>query len=255
MTSRTKHKKIGIALGGGSVWGMAHIGVLKAIEELDIEISCISGTSVGAFLGSLYASHISARQLEKIALSTNWSKISRPQLSLKGLFSLEPMEDFIKKYIYDLYIENLPIPFCAVATDVVSGKELIFDKGYLPTIIRGSCSIPGIFEPVSLDNLLLVDGGVVNNLPVSAVKSLGSDFIIGVNLSTEFNTFRPRNTPELLIKSFLIMQNSNSHKEASKADLVIDINTKKISPADFKYAEELIEIGYRSAMNILSILF
>lgn len=233
MFLKPKEKKIGLALSGGSTWGMAHIGVLQALEELDIKVSYISGTSVGSFIGALYASGISSTQLERIASSANWGKFSRPHISFTGLFSLEPMERFIRKYLKNPYIENMPLPFCAVATDILSGKEVLFESGYLPTIIRGSCSIPGIFEPVVMDDMLIVDGGIVNNLPVSANRALGADFVIGVNLSPEISNFIPHNTVELLIKTFLVMQNANTLKEAAMADVLIDINPEKNKPCRF----------------------
>lgn len=245
-----KNKKIGLALGGGAVWGMAHIGVLKAIEELNIQISCISGTSAGSISGVLYASGLRPYQIEKIALSTHWNSLAKPSLPIKGIFSTEPMEEFLKKYLDDYYIENLKIPFSAIAVDANEGKEVIFHEGYIPTAIRASCAVPGIFRPVEQGDMLLIDGGVIDNVPVTPVKQLGAELVIAVHLAPQLNTWTPKNTAELILKSFLIAQYANSIREMRNADIVIDINTKKISPADLKNSEELIGIGYDTAMKI-----
>lgn len=246
-----KNKKVGLALGGGAVWGMAHIGVFKAIEELKIPIHCISGTSAGSIAGVLYASGLNPSQIEKIALSTHWSSLAKPSIPIKGIFSTEPMEDFLKKYLMSLYIQDLKIPFSAISVDAIEGKEIIFKEGYIPTAIRASCAIPGIFRPIEHKDLMLIDGGIMDNVPVTPVKDLGCDFVIAVHLSQELNAWRPKNTAELILKSFIIAQNANSRKEMYQADMVIDVNTNKISPSDFKNSKALIKIGYETAMDVL----
>ncbi len=246
-----RNRKIGLALGGGAILGMCHVGVLQAVDELDIPVSCISGTSAGALVGVLYASGITSSQLKRIALSTHWGLLAKPSLPRRGIFSTEPMETFLKKYLNDLYIQNLKIPFSAVAVDAVEGKEIIFHEGYIPTAIRASCAIPGIFRPIEQDNMLLIDGGIMDNVPVTPLKHLDADIVIAVCITPGFSSWNPRNTPELIMKSFLLAQHANSKREMSHADIIIDIDTKKISPADFKGSAELIEIGYKTAMRSL----
>ncbi|NLK71519.1 MAG: patatin-like phospholipase family protein [Clostridiales bacterium] len=247
-----RRKKIGLALGGGAVWGTAHIGILKAIDELKIPISCISGTSAGSLVGALYASGMSPSDMENIASTTNWSQLTRPSLPKRGILSTEPMEDFLKKIFTDLYIENLKIPFSAIAVDAVEGKEIIFSKGYLPTALRASCSIPGIFRPVEQGKMLLIDGGIMDNVPVTPVRKLGADIVIAVNLSPDLNKWIPKNTAGLILKSFLLAQHANSIREMTHAEIVINVNTKKISPADFRCTKELIDIGYNAAISVLN---
>ncbi len=246
-----RRKKIGLALGGGAILGMCHIGVLQALDELKIPISSISGTSAGSLVGVLYASDISPSQLKRIALSTHWGLLAKPSLPRRGIFSTEPMEEFLKKYLDTLHIEDLKIPFSAIAVDVVEGKEIIFHEGYIPTAIRSSCAVPGIFRPIEQGEMLLIDGGIMDNVPVAPVQHLGAELIIAVSITPGFNTWKPKNTPELILKSFLLAQLSNTKREMSHADIIIDIDTKKISPVDFRSSEELIEMGYHIAMGIL----
>lgn len=250
-----KNKKIGLALGGGAIWGMAHIGVLKAIEKLEIPIYCISGTSAGSIAGVFYAAGLTPLQIERIALSTHWSSLAKPSIPIKGIFSTEPMEDFLKKYLIHLNIQDLKMPFSAVAVDALEAKEIIFKEGYIPTAIRSSCAIPGIFRPIEQGDMMLIDGGIMDNVPVTPVKDLGCDLVIAVNLTPEFSTWKPRSTAELILKSFLIAQYANSRRAMVKADVVIDINTKKISPADLKNSKELIDLGYKTAMDVLEKAF
>ncbi len=246
-----RNKKIGLALGGGATLGMCHVGVLQAIDELKIPISCISGTSAGALVGVLYASGITSSQLKRIALSTHWGLFAKPSLPRRGIFSTEPMETFLKKYLDDPYIENLKIPFSAIAVDAVEGKEIIFHEGYIPTAIRASCAIPGIFQPIEQGNMLLIDGGIMDNVPVTPLKHLDAELIIAICITPGFSSWNPKTTPELIMKSFLLAQHVNSKREMSHADIIIDIDTKKISPADFRESAELIEIGYETALKSL----
>jgi len=246
-----RQKKIGLALGGGAILGMCHIGVLQAIDELKIPISCISGTSAGSLVGVLYASEITPSQLKRIALSSHWGLLARPSLPRRGIFSTEPMEEFLKKYLDTLQIQELKIPFSAIAVDAVEGKEIIFREGYIPTAIRSSCAVPGIFRPIEQGEMLLIDGGIMDNVPVTPVKHLGAEVVIAVSIAPGFNTWKPKNTLELILKSFLLAQLSNSKREMGHADIIIDIDTKKISPVDFRSSEELIEIGYTAGMKAL----
>lgn len=247
-----KNKKIGLALGGGGVWGMCHIGVLKAIDELKIPIQFISGTSVGSLIGVLYASGLTPSQIERIALTSHWGDLTKPSLPRRGIFSTEPMEAFLKKYLYHLNIEDLPLSFSAVAVDAVGGKEIIFHEGFIPTAIRASCAVPGIFRPIEQENMLLIDGGIMDNVPVTPTHQLGAEQVIAVHLSPDLNKWKPKNTPELILKSFLLAQYANSKRAMDHAEVIIDIDTKKISPADFKSTSELIDIGYNTALSILN---
>jgi len=184
---KKKGLKIGLALGGGSARGLAHVGVILALEAYNIPIDIIAGTSIGSVVGSLYAAGASINQLEEAALSMKKSKtlfLIDLVLPHSGLISGERIEEMLN----DLFLEgktfnDLKIPFTAVATEIESGAEVILNQGKLIDAVRASISIPGIFTPVKYGDYYLVDGGVVNPVPVDIVKMMGADIIIAVSLA------------------------------------------------------------------------
>jgi len=179
--------KIGLALGSGSARGLAHVGVIMALEAYNIPVDIIAGTSIGSVIGSLYASGATVRQLEEVALSIKKSKtlfMIDPVFPHSGLISGDRIEKMLNQFaIKDKTFDDLNIPFGAVATDVESGAEVILNQGKVIDAVRASISIPGIFTPVKYQNYYLVDGGVVDPVPVDVVKMMGGDIIIAVSLA------------------------------------------------------------------------
>ncbi|QZY54344.1 patatin-like phospholipase family protein [Crassaminicella profunda] len=231
------------------MWGIAHIGVLKALEENNIPIHYISGTSIGSLIGGLYALGTSTKKLSSLATSTHWNHLCRISLPLGGLFSNEPMEKFLYNLIGEKTFSDVKIPFSAITTDLITGEEVVIHSGKISTAIRASTAIPGIFHPVLLNNRTLVDGGVVNNVPIHVLREMGADVIIGVNLSPDFNHWRPKNSFEIILKSFLIMQNKVARSELEKADIIIDMNMKDFNPMDFRKAKDLLKKGYKEGLS------
>jgi len=183
--------KKAIALGGGGAKGYAHLGVLKALKELDIEFDIITGTSIGSFVGAVYAGG-GIERLEKIASKislTDLPRILTPAFSKHGLLSGNYINQLLKKVISEERIEQLPIRYAAVSVDINSGKIVIFTKGKLDKAIRSSIAIPGLFTPVIDGDRFLVDGGVMEPVPVNSARSLGADFVIAVDLISKFKTF------------------------------------------------------------------
>lgn len=181
--SRTK--KVGLALGSGSARGLAHIGVLKVLDREGIPIDFIAGTSAGALIGAIYAAGISPFEIEEITLNIDRKKtisLFTPTISNSGLLDGSRIEKFIESILGRQNIGSLKIPFAAVATDLQSGEEIIITEGSLITAIRASMSIPGIFTPVEHNGRLLVDGGLVNPVPVSTTIGMGADIVIAVNV-------------------------------------------------------------------------
>ena len=157
---KKKMPKIGLALGSGAARGFAHIGVLEVLEEEKIPVHYIAGTSAGALIGGLYASGLGIKELKEFAYQTDWKKVVillAPSPSKSGLVSGERIEKFLRSFLGNKKIEELPIPFACVATDILSGEEIIIDKGDLVNGIRASVSIPGILTPVILDGRILAD--------------------------------------------------------------------------------------------------
>lgn len=182
---KTDKKKIGIALGSGSARGWAHIGVLKALDEAGIKIDYISGTSIGALVGAIYAVN-GIKKLESFAKKITWKTIVSyidPVLPRTGLISGKKISKLLASYFGERTIESLEIPFCAISVDILSGSEVKIETGRIVDAVRASISIPGIFNPLVNDGRYLIDGGVVNPLPVDSVIEMGADIIIGVNLN------------------------------------------------------------------------
>ena len=178
-------KKVGLALGSGAARGLAHIGVIKALEEYNIPIRMIAGTSMGALVGAAYATGLSGTELEEIACTINFRTIAKlflPTLPITGLVDGKRIEDFLKALVGDVNIRNLKIPFAAVAADIESSEEILIRDGSLIGAIRASISIPGIFTPAKHQNRYLVDGGLLNPVPVDVVRNMGADFVIAVSV-------------------------------------------------------------------------
>ncbi len=181
--SRNK-ARIGYALGGGGARGLAHIGVIKVLEERDIQPCVIAGISMGALVGALYASGLRAGDIER-ALRLDVKRLAlladvRPSVS--GLVQGKRVTEGLKSLLGDLAFEDLKIPFVCVATDIVNGQEVVLRSGPVITAVRASISIPGIFTPVNVRGRYLVDGGLVNVVPVQTCRDMGADYVVGVNV-------------------------------------------------------------------------
>jgi len=185
MKKQIGNKKVGLALGSGSAKGLSHIGVIKLLEEMDIKIDYIAGSSIGAMIGGAYAAGVSINEIEDIALKTDLAssvKYFLPTISKSGLISGTKVTEFLRDIVGDIKIENLKIPFTATATDILTGQEVNFSKGRLVEAIRTSISVPIIFQPVIYDDKILVDGGLANPLPINVAREMGAEFIIAVNV-------------------------------------------------------------------------
>jgi len=184
---KKKGLKIGLALGGGSARGLAHVGVILALEAYNIPIDIIAGTSIGSVIGGLYASGATIRQLEEVALSIKKSKtlfMIDPVFPHSGLISGDRIEKMLNQFsLKDKTFDDLGISFAAVATDVESGAKVILNQGKVIDAVRASIAIPGIFTPVKYQDYYLVDGGVVDPVPVDVVQMMGADIIIAVSLA------------------------------------------------------------------------
>ena len=181
----SKFPKIALALGSGSAKGLAHIGVIQVLEENHIPISAVAGTSAGAFIGALWAAGLSGEEMGHIARSMNWKTVARmflPTLPKSGLIDGKRIQKFLLTFIQEVEIEDLRLPFACVATELSSGHEVIFKKGRIIPAVRASISIPGIFAPARHENRYLVDGGLVNPVPVSVARMWPVDAVIAVNV-------------------------------------------------------------------------
>jgi len=278
-----KKLKVGLALGGGGARGLAHIGVLKVLERENISIGLITGTSMGAIIGGAYALKKDISAIEKIA--EKYSKISEFNIDFSFSekerkdkpFFLKKMSDFLKrgymlnlelrkKYINDgeglkKIIKDLvgdkaftdtKIPFAAVAADLVKGEKVIIRKGKLFDALLASASIPGMFPPVILDKKILVDGGIVDVVPIEAAQSLGASFVIGVNVS---QTLKKRvefdNAVEIFFRSDSITSSELRKLQLSFADVVITPKVGRFHWSDFSKPEQCVREGEIAAQNTI----
>ncbi len=178
-------KKIGYALGGGAARGLSHIGVLKVLDEYQIFPDLIAGTSMGAVIGALYASGLKAIDIEQVVLRVNWKRLMFPTnmtLPLGGITQGKRVISLLKSILGDITFSRLKYDFVCVTTDIITGEQVVLRNGSLIDSIRASMSIPGIFTPVMIDGRYLVDGGLVNEVPVSVCRVMGAGYVIGVNV-------------------------------------------------------------------------
>ena len=278
--------RTGLVLSGGAARGLAHIGVLKALEEQGVQIDAIAGTSMGAVIGGLYAAGYSVDELEKLALELDWQQVLsddppredipfrrkqddrdflvKRKLSFRDDGSLGLPLGVIQGQNLALLLERLlvhasdirdfdrlPIPFRAVATDIANDKKVIFRSGHLPQAIRASMSIPAVFAPVEIDGRLLVDGGMVDNVPMDVARDMGVDRLIVVDIGTPL---LPREqlltVVDVLNQSITMMTRRNSEAQLATLrpeDLLVQPMLAAFGSTDFGRAEQLIDAGYRAA--------
>ena len=188
--------KIGLALGSGAARGLAHIGVLKALKEKNIFVDMIAGSSMGALVGACYAKNGEITDIEEIVLKMDWKQLARladPNLTLlfKGVIHGKKVKELLKTIIGDVKFKDLKIPLAVVATDVNTGEEIVIKEGSVIEAVRASISIPAIFMPVKLNSRFLIDGGIVNPVPVNVVKDMGATFVIACNVIHKLQGRRP----------------------------------------------------------------
>jgi NTE family protein len=236
--------KIGIALGGGFARGMAHIGILKVLEEEGIEVEMLAGTSVGAVIGALYCSGISAKEMEEVAALVRFSSIARYTLSRYGFCSNDRLGAFLRKILKVRTFEELKRPLAVTATDFVTGKGVVFRSGPLIDPVRASCAYPGMFLPVNVDGKLLVDGMLAHPVPTVPLREMGADRVIGVYLSSQWTNLKgPRHVFDVIGQCFSIAQEKMSSLWQSSADLVLVPDVSGFSYDDFARAPELVKMG------------
>lgn len=243
--------KVALALGAGASKGFAHIGVLKILEANKIPIHMIVGTSAGSFVGSLYAYGFNAFQLQKMSLTIEKGDIVDLTIPDNGFIKGEKLEEYINRMVSNTTIEKLRIPFYAVATDLMNGQEVIFGKGNTGTAVRASCSIPGVFRPVSIGGRLYADGGIVSPVAVDAARKMGADVVIAVDISSDIDSSQPQNTLETILKSISIMYAKIAGQQLSRADIVIKPKVSFIGSADFDKRHEAIIEGEKAALEQL----
>lgn len=250
-------KKYSLALGGGGAKGFAHVGVLKALEELNIEISHIGGTSVGSFIGGMYALWKDVSKIEKIAmeldsdelknLATNYIKIN------KETEKKDPLLFLIDKYIGDATFDDCILPFVAVTVDLNTGEKVFHTSGSLKHVVRASCSVPFIFGSYEYDGMNLVDGGFTDSVPTEAVRSIGGDKIIGVQLeSYQPQKYGKKTFANIQSQTYQSFVYNVAKEDMYLADKKIEFHLERYSVSElFEKRKMIIDVGYQETMRVM----
>ena len=251
-TNYSARPRIGLALSGGAARGIAHVGVLRALEESKIPIDAIAGASAGALIGGCYATGLSIEKLEELASGFRWRHTSGLSFSQLGLQSNARMEKFLRKHLPVTRFEDLKIPFAAMVTDLQKGETIVFrDTGDLPFAIRASCCVPALYTPVrDREGRFLIDGGILENLPISRTRELGADLVIAVDVNFDGVRFfdRPRTALGVLMRVFSAVEKIVSNQERDTADLMIAPKVGHIRWDQTRHSKELIRLGYEAGL-------
>ena len=286
MTNQKIKKDVALVLSSGGARGLAHIGAIEELESNGYHISSIAGCSMGALIGGVYATGklnefrewMKAIDRKKMITLTDFS------FSLNHLAKGNRIIEAIMEFVPDMPIEDLPIPYCAVATDLKAGKEVVFNKGSLFEAIRASISLPSFYEPVQRDDMVLIDGGVINPIPLNRVKRQKGDILVGIDVSghdyksqweemhrlTEWQKTDKSLKAKILDKlipdniefnyftvlsrtsSLMIRQNSILMAKLTKPDMLIDIQMSRYGSFDYDKSEKLIAIGRQKTSQTIS---
>jgi NTE family protein len=245
-------KKIGLALSGGAARGFAHLGVLKVLTENNIPIDFIAGTSAGSIAGGALASGLNIEEIFAMAKKIGWLSMTGFSFSPMGLLSNASMGAFIRQHFRVRKFEDLPIPFAAVACDLETGEEIVLkNSGDLATAIQASCALPGVFVPVNLDGRKLIDGGVVAPVPTKAVRKLGAEIVIAVDVIASGATYW--GTPSTLLGVFfqaamMLLRTAGKHQHY-RADVVIIPQIAHLRPDEIGKMNEFIKAGEAAALE------
>ena len=244
---------IGLALGGGAARGFAHIGVIKALEASGIKPDLVVGTSAGSVIAALYAAGNKGTDLNKIALSLDEASITDWALPFSGKFGGmikgDALQTTINRLLKNQTIENMPMPLGIVATDLQTGAGVLFRRGDTGQAVRASCSVPGVFQPTTINGHEYVDGGLVSPVPVRYAKQMGADFVIAVNISTEPSSQDSSGTLGILLQTTSIMGQSINQFELENAQVVIRPPLSNMKGTDFKARNAAILAGEEATIK------
>ncbi len=255
----TDRPKVGLALSAGGVRGFAHVGVLEVLSNAAVPIDMMAGTSMGAVVGSLYAAGLPTDQLWDISRHMTLDKIT-PDYNLMGVFkflflkklpSSRNLQTFFNEQIGHMRFEDMAIPFATAAMDVKTGEQVVFDSGPVDIAVRASMNLPGVFDPVEYRHRYLVDGAVVNYLPVNLVKNKGADYIIASVTPPDFYSQTPQTVAAYLLRVGDVRGAAMIEESAQKANFVIQNRVLNISTLELDKLHQAGEVGIRSANKAL----
>ena len=237
--------KLGLVLSGGGARGVAHIGVLKALDEMGVKFSIASGTSAGSIVASLYSYGYKPVEIFEIIRNLSIFKSVSPAWAWAGLLKMDGLEALLRKYIPENSFGTLKIPLTVAATEIRKGRTHYFSEGELIPAIVSSCSVPGVFNPVSFNGGLYVDGGLLDNLPVLPIRDK-CDFVVGSHCNHISPEFDPKNIKLVIERSLLMAISSNTLVSRQMCDVFIEPSRMdRFSSFDIGKAQEIFDYGYQ----------
>lgn len=243
--------KIGLCLSGGGTRGFAHLGAFKSFEEYGIEFDALAGTSAGALFGSLYASGLKFEEIYNYAKNLKTKDFRQAKLGFLPS-KMDNLKNILSRALPIKKIEECPTSFYAVAVDLKTGKEVVFDSGDMSTIACASSALPGVFLPVKYKNMTLIDGGVLNNVPANVLKDRGCDFVVTVDCNpTRGGGTNSENIFTQFSTSIGIMIVNNSSFGIMRSDIVIKPDMKKFHSMKVENVKEMVEAGYRATLEMM----
>jgi NTE family protein len=249
MSDNRSYPPIGLALSGGVVLGAAHVGVLRALEEEGIRTGWAAGTSAGAIVAALHAFGMPVDEIASRLSSLSWLSVTNFRPSRLGLLGLDRLADFMRETLGDVNLEDAELPLAVVAADIHTGEKIALRTGNLATAVSASACIPGIFTPVDWESRLLVDGGIVENLPLDTVRALGADRVLGVDLHTAGLYPEPKSIIDIVLNASSILVSNTRMLYEKDDDVIISPQLNAYNALDTGHVPELIEEGYRCAQD------
>ena len=249
---KIREPRVALVLGGGGVKGFAHVGIIKVLEAHGIQPSIVVGTSAGSFVGALYASGMNAFELQKVALDIQETDIRDLTLNNQGFLIGEKLQQFVNSKVSNKPIQDFPIRFAAVATDLQSGEKVSFNYGDAGQAVRASCSIPNVFLPTRIGTRQYADGGLVSPVPVLTAREMGADVVIAVDISA-----KPKHVVAamgwwgLLDQSINILSKQAIRAELTKADIVIQPSVQHAAALSLDQRHEFLLEGERVAQQLI----
>ncbi|MGM0451522.1 MAG: patatin-like phospholipase family protein, partial [Pseudomonadota bacterium] len=241
----------GLALGGGAVFGIAHLGALKALEEHGLRPTHITGTSIGAIMASLYAFGHTPDAIRDACSKLDWWQLSSFGWSKYGIMNNSAMGDFVRHHIGDRDFSQASYPMAFIATDLAARTKVILDQGDVATAAMTSACVPGLYSPIERGEQLLVDGGLVENVPISPLKKWGVDFVMGIDLNGSKRRREPGGMFDALVTAFDIAIDSHTRTQLAEADYVLALDLADYDRTDPEQSDALFQEGYDACQNAI----
>ncbi|CAJ1002166.1 MULTISPECIES: patatin-like phospholipase family protein [Bacillales] len=245
----TRKPKVGLALGSGGARGLAHIGVLKALEAHGIKVDMLAGSSMGSLIAAVYANGIEPHMMEKLALNLkrkHWLDLTVPGM---GFVAGEKIKQLIRLLTHGKRIEELSKELAVVATDIETGERVVFREGPVDQAVRASISIPGIFVPERVGDRLLVDGGVIDRVPITVIRDMGADLVIAVDVAQFDTPMKVTTIFDVIAQTIDVMEREILRHQILAADLVIRPDVGHYSSIAYTGVEEIIALGERAGLD------